>query len=124
MSRFKLRNNIKGFTLIELVAVIAILGIISAIAIPKITDVQNKARLTADESNRTVLISAANIAIAENGHPNSEISWTGIDDGVGDFSSGKYLDKWPSNPLGKDKEYVVKISTGGKVTIIPAKMEE
>lgn len=53
----KLRNR-KGFTLIELIVVIAILGILAAILIPQFTGFQNKAR----ESQ--ALVSAKQIATA------------------------------------------------------------
>ncbi|MGD9090578.1 MAG: prepilin-type N-terminal cleavage/methylation domain-containing protein, partial [Desulfobacterales bacterium] len=48
----KLRgNNAKGFTLIELMIVIAIIGILAAIAIPNFIAYRNKAFCSAAESD-------------------------------------------------------------------------
>jgi len=46
----KLLNNNHGFTLIELIMVIAVLGILSGIAIPRITGIQDKARYATGEA--------------------------------------------------------------------------
>ena len=54
----KLRGNSKGFTLIELMIVIAIIGILAAIAIPNFIAYRNKAFCSAAESD------AKNVAAA------------------------------------------------------------
>jgi len=47
----KLRGNTKGFTLIELMIVIAIIGILAAIAIPNFIAYRNKSYCSAAESD-------------------------------------------------------------------------
>jgi prepilin-type N-terminal cleavage/methylation domain-containing protein len=44
--RFMLRNQ-KGFTLIEIITILVILGILAAVAIPKYFDIQNVGRIKA-----------------------------------------------------------------------------
>jgi len=54
----KLRGNSKGFTLIELMIVIAIIGILAAIAIPNFIAYRNKAFCSAAESDANHIASA------------------------------------------------------------------
>ena len=52
----KLRSNKKGFTLIELMIVIAIIGILAAIAIPNFIAYRNKAFCSAAESDAQAIM--------------------------------------------------------------------
>ncbi|QIB28139.1 prepilin-type N-terminal cleavage/methylation domain-containing protein [Caloranaerobacter azorensis] len=70
----RLRNK-KGFTLIELIVVIAVLGILAMIAIPKITGIQDDAKENVDKQNVKLMQNAVEMYAAENGNypANNEI---------------------------------------------------
>ncbi len=64
----KLRNK-KGFTLIELIVVMAILGIIAAIAIPNFTGLQQQSRIKADYATASQIVKAARLQEINTGNP-------------------------------------------------------
>ena len=68
-----MRNQIKkmikkenGFTLVELLAVLVILGIIVAIAIPAVGNIIENAEKSANESEQELIIDAARLYFIEN----------------------------------------------------------
>ena len=82
------RNNARGFTLIELMIVVAIVGVLSAIAIPNFYGMQKRAKTTEAKSNLGAIWSLQEAYYAENetyANPAGE-----LDPGVYDGSSG-----WP-----------------------------
>ncbi|WLR50085.1 type II secretion system protein [Bacillus tianshenii] len=60
----RLSRNEKGLTLIELLAVIVILGIIAAIAVPSIGNIIENSKKDAHIANAEQLVSAARLAMA------------------------------------------------------------
>lgn len=118
-------NNKKGFTLIELVVVIAILGILSAIAVPKLSTSRQTAVVTAHNANIRTLESAANMYIADKGIPKDD---TIVKDDPGTVL-GDYVQEWPKVPEGINLEggpaagqpYQVTITKDGQITVKPDK---
>jgi len=66
----------KGFTLIELVVVVAILAILLAIAIPAYAGYRERAQEKADEASIRMLENAAILCISSEGEAACGLPWT------------------------------------------------
>ena len=66
-----------GFSLIELVVVVAVLAVLSAIAIPSFSDIRKKAMITVAKQNLISIIKECNLAYLESGDPKFSdiVSW-------------------------------------------------
>jgi prepilin-type N-terminal cleavage/methylation domain-containing protein len=102
MDRFykMMKRNNKGFTLVELMVVLLILGILVAIAIPIYNNVTGKANRNAIAANLRTIDGAIMqyLAVEDTTPANAAALQTGLD--------GKYIQTWPADDP-KGTEYSV-----------------
>ena len=117
-------NNKKGFTLVELIIVVAILGVLSMLAVPKFTKSKKDAAIAVHNANVRTLESAATLAKSEG----KTIDWP---DTEGNWKN--YLQEWPEVPGGLEDEkdengnkvegdYTVK-GEDGNITVTPGRIK-
>ncbi|AKP48265.1 MULTISPECIES: competence type IV pilus major pilin ComGC [Bacillus] len=120
-------KNQKGMTLIELLAVVVILAIIAAVAVPSVGKIIDNSRADSNRSNALLIINAAKLAIAddENSTVSSKIkSSNGAT--LQDLVDAGYLDAIPKDPYDKSKtyasgSYVKKDDTGYYIQLVTSK---
>lgn len=120
----QLRKNEKGLTLIELLAVIVILGIVAAIAIPAIGSIINDSKQDAHEANALMVLNAAKLAEAAGvtAGDNWEIS-------LKELVDNGYLSTVPKNPDNEEsyngtQSYVKKENGKYSVKLEPGPIED
>lgn len=105
----KLRQEEQGFTLVELVVVVVILGILAGVGIQQFGNVQERARESAHEANVKVLTSAAQMYALLN---NVQTTITITKDSKDHQLVPHYLAEWPKSPWVNGPDYEVTISVG------------
>ena len=83
----------KGFTLIELIVVIAIIGALAAILVPSMLGYVRNARMRRLNSNARSIYSAAQLAIVDTNNATGggvvpDCVYTGVDNGIGHPAGG------------------------------------
>ncbi|MCG1041161.1 type II secretion system major pseudopilin GspG [Mycetohabitans sp. B8] len=103
----------RGFTLIEIMVVIAILGILAALVVPKIMSRPDQARRVAAGQDIHTIMDALKLYRLDNGrYPTQEqglralIQKPSTDPVPNNWKEGGYLEKLPNDPWGNPYQYL------------------
>ena len=102
-----------GFTLIEVMVVVVILGILAAVVVPRIMDEPDKARAAKARQDIRVLESALNLYRLDNyQYPSTQqglealVSRPSGDPPAPNWKSGGYIQSLPKDPWGNQYQYL------------------
>ena len=112
-----MRKNQKGFSLVELIIVIAIMAVLIGLLAPQYMKFVQRSRVSADMANAVSIADAVNAAIAEAGV--GEISST-LSGSAGDSITGiSGLSVWPDSKVNSSQaDWVVQSTSDDGVTEI------
>lgn len=93
-------NNKKGFTLVELLIVIAVLGILAGIAIPRMTGITDEFRLRADQQTAEAVARQVEVFVMSGKLTAPDTGTTQVTGG----KTGTFGEAWPQVQLPDDKD--------------------
>ncbi|MEW9899680.1 type II secretion system major pseudopilin GspG [Chitinivorax sp. PXF-14] len=103
----------QGFTLIEIMVVIVILGVLAALVVPKIMDRPNEARAVAAKHDISAIIQALKLyKLDSGGYPTTDQGLKALTQKPStppvpnNWKSGGYLERLPQDPWGRDYQYL------------------
>ena len=102
-----------GFTLIEVLVVVVILGILAALVVPRIMDRPDEAKRVAAKADVMAIVQALKLYRLDNGfYPSSEqglgalVTRPATPPAPGNWKQGGYLERLPRDPWGSDYQYL------------------
>jgi general secretion pathway protein G len=103
----------RGFTLIEIMVVVVIIGILGALVVPKLMGKPNEARMTAAKVDISTLMQALKLYKLDNQrYPTTEQGLKALTEkptsgpSAGGWKTGGYIDKLPLDPWKNPYQYI------------------
>lgn len=103
----------RGFTLIEVLVVVVILGILAALVVPRIMDRPDEAKRVAAKADVNAIAQALKLYRLDNGfYPSTEqglgalVIRPSTPPAPGNWKQGGYLERLPKDPWGSDYQYL------------------
>ncbi|PTA72936.1 MULTISPECIES: type II secretion system major pseudopilin GspG [unclassified Stenotrophomonas] len=110
------RARQQGFSLIEIMVVVVIIGILAALIVPRLMDRPDQARMVAARQDIAALMQALKLYKLDNGrYPSAEQGLQALvkpPQGSGAVPATPYLDRLPNDPWGHPYQYQVPGSHG------------
>jgi len=107
------RRGNRGFTLIEVMVVVVILGILAAVVVPRIMDRPDEARIVKARNDLRVLKSALDLYKLDNfQYPTTDqglealVARPGLPPEPSNWKEGGYLERLPRDPWGNPYQYL------------------
>lgn len=104
------KKRSRGFTLIEIMIVVVIIGILAAIVVPRITDRTDQAKITRVKADIRRIEGALNLYRLDNHrYPTSDEGLAALVEKPADapaWKEGGYLDRIPKDPWGNEYQYL------------------
>ena len=109
----KTHQALRGFTLIEVMIVVVILGILAAVVIPRILDRPDQARVTAAKADIAVILQQLKLYRLDNTfYPSTDQGLQALtvkpatNPTPTNWKQGGYLERLPNDPWGRPYQYL------------------